>query len=76
MNESEINDHSMFNIRKRGLICKTERDFGISSPKFKKYFNDETYKVSFNCTSPKTIDKIAEEIQTNYRSLEFSSNRK
>ena len=26
MNESEFNDHSMFNFRKRGLITKTERN--------------------------------------------------
>jgi len=55
----------MFNIRKRGLITKTERNFGISSPKFAKYFNDETYKVSFYGDDCKTIEKIAEEIQTN-----------
>ncbi len=55
----------MFNIRKRGLITKIERNFGISSPKFAKYFNDETYKVSFYGDDSKTIEKIAEEIQTN-----------
>ena len=65
MNESEFNDHSMFNFRKRGLITKTERNFGINSPKFARYLNDETYKVSFYGDDSKTIEKIAEEIQKN-----------
>ena len=65
MNESEFNDHSMQNFRKRGKITKTERNFGTSSPKFAKYFNDETFKVRAYGDDSKTIEKIAEEIQTN-----------